>query len=129
MNDLQIRVHPDFREIAAKKLLLNIELLVDGANPVPHGDAFDIHAFIKSTRNSGIYFLWTCTCGVPGCAGYYYGMRVQIDDRMTYWQDDDLRKSYAFDTTFLQQNANEIEKELYAWSAYANARHLELVIE
>lgn len=129
MNQFEAKLSPDYRELADKKLYLAFDLAIDGVSPLQNSaDDFDIYEFIMSTRKDGKYFIWTCSCGVPGCAGYFNGIEVRIEGEITYWIDHDLDKSYSFNTNNLRSKALMLEDEIKKWNSHAKSIGVELNI-
>jgi hypothetical protein len=58
-------------------------------------------ALIGSVRGNGEYFILTCTCGIPECAGIYKGVEVKFINNFVEWHFIDpypLRdKTFVFD--------------------------------
>lgn len=76
----------DIRESPSNSTL-QIELWIDGQ--VFGSDLVDISELRKSAMTSGGYYILTCGCGEPGCAGYFAPIGVaHIDDRVV-WECDD----------------------------------------
>jgi hypothetical protein len=129
MNQIEVNITPDYREIADKKLYLAFRLQIDGGSPLQNtDDDFDIVEFILSTRKDGNYFIWTCSCGVPGCAGYLNGIEVRTKEAVTCWVDRDLDKSYSFGSASLREKALALESEIKKWHSHAKSIGAELNI-
>ena len=129
MNEFEVKLISDYRELAAKKLFLTFDLAIDGVSPLQNNDDnFDVYEFVMSTRKEGTYFIWTCSCGVPGCAGYFDGIEVRIEGASTYWIDHDLDKRYSFNTHKLRSSALMLEDEIKKWSHHATSIGSEVTI-
>jgi hypothetical protein len=70
---------------------LNIILRIDGK---PFNEYFHISntgfclspdEFINSLYNPGRYFIFTCDCGDPGCAGWFKGIQVDATAEYFTW--------------------------------------------
>lgn len=48
--------------------------------------AIDISALYNSAQGSGEFFIWTCDCGIPECAGIHYGIQVTHTAQTVVWQ-------------------------------------------
>ena len=48
--------------------------------------SIDILALYNSTQESGEHFIWTCSCGIPECAGIYRGVLVSYLEDSVLWQ-------------------------------------------
>lgn len=47
--------------------------------------ATDLLSLERSIHQDGEFFIVTCTCGVPGCAGIREGIRVTRSDNNVHW--------------------------------------------
>lgn len=67
---------------------LNIRVRIDGE---PFGQVFvaDVFAFAKSCQLAGELDLFTCGCGIAGCAGIFEGIRVSHSESSIVWQCPD----------------------------------------
>lgn len=83
----------------------SMHLLVDD-KPLINGPV-DLGELIKSTYCSGERFIFTCTCGVAECAGFWTGVVVATDGKLTVWKAYGLRprRVFVFDRN---QYQNEI---------------------
>lgn len=50
----------------------------------------------SSLDENGTFFIWTCSCGAPGCAGLFEGVRVTHSDGVTSWEDLDGKRAFVF---------------------------------
>jgi hypothetical protein len=73
------------------------ELAVDGRQlaAFDHGP-LDLHQLWASCVRPGWYFIWTCDCGDPGCAGRFRGVRVSHRGGLADWRDADSGERYCF---------------------------------
>jgi hypothetical protein len=73
------------------------ELIVNGRrlSAVDYGP-LDLAQVWASCIRPGRYFIWTCDCGFPGCAGRFEGVRVAHRDGLVEWYDVDDGKRYCF---------------------------------
>jgi hypothetical protein len=64
-----------------------------------------------TSKRDGEFFITTCICGCPGCAGIYKGVQVSRDQKQIHWRIPASKKvpeqSYTFD---LQSYLEELEK-------------------
>jgi hypothetical protein len=65
---------------------------------------FDPVEFVLPLRigKTSTLFFFTCTCGIPGCAGWHEGFNVRVDDGVKWECIDDeklgyVNKTYHFD--------------------------------
>jgi hypothetical protein len=56
----------------------------------------DLSELEASCNRPGSYFIWTCDCGCPSCAGRTKGVHVLHDNGLTYWHDLDSDQRYTF---------------------------------
>lgn len=67
---------------------LDIVVLIDG-QMFGEDFAVDVFAFAKSCQSAGEMDLFTCGCGVSGCAGIFEGVRVSHTESSIEWQCPD----------------------------------------
>lgn len=61
------------------------EILIDGQS-ISHGYVIDMQAVVASFAAPGDYFLLTCSCGVPECAGLFQPIHVaHLGDGIIHW--------------------------------------------
>ena len=60
-----------------------------------HGPV-DLSELDRSLAADGTYFIWTCECGAPGCAGRFGGVRVVHSNGVVRWHDLDMGRHYCF---------------------------------
>jgi hypothetical protein len=73
------------------------ELVVDGRQlaAFDHGP-LELRQLWACCAGPGRYFIWTCDCGDPGCAGLFRGVRVSHRDGRADWRDADSGERYCF---------------------------------
>tara|TARA_R110002167_G_scaffold111382_2_gene283055 strand:- start:335 stop:895 length:561 start_codon:yes stop_codon:yes gene_type:complete len=67
----------------------------------------DLNQLRISLHSAGRFFPWTCSCGVPGCAGMFLGVYVSHHSNKTTWLDLDLNRKLVFSTTMLRSAFND----------------------
>lgn len=86
-----------------KQLLWNTTDLGIVVDETPLNDKYCVNygALIWSVRGNGEYFILTCSCGIPECAGIYKGVEVKFVGNSVEWHFIDpypLRdKTFVFD--------------------------------
>lgn len=70
----------------------------DSADP----EHIDLNQLRTSIEEDGTYFIWTCSCGAPGCAGRFHGVHVIHSNDETIWHDLDSKRKYVFHSTDLR---------------------------
>lgn len=76
---------------------LSHELVVEGTNLSAHEfGPLDLAELGRSIEVDGVYFIWTCTCGEPGCGGNFSGVRVDRKEDLINWYDRDIRRRFTF---------------------------------
>ena len=56
----------------------------------------DLSQLRSSLEEDGTFFIWTCSCGAPGCAGLFNGVRVKHTNDDTSWDDLDCKRKFVF---------------------------------
>ena len=65
---------------------LGFEILVDGQPLTDFTDyALNLEAFLESITQDGQFYLITCWCGIPECAGITQGINVLHDQGLIHW--------------------------------------------
>jgi hypothetical protein len=84
---------------------VRLRLRIDGHEP--YDGTICPYELLKSTARSDEYFIFTCSCGEPGCAGIFHGIIVVNEGNRTLWKayHAKLRKIFVFDR---QQYTSEI---------------------
>ena len=54
----------------------------------------DLNHLKTSLDRDGTFFIWTCSCGDPGCAGLFDGVRVTHSGGRTLWHDLDGNRTF-----------------------------------
>lgn len=99
----------------------SISLVIDGQDS---GMTVDYFEFATTTRRIDRQFIFTCTCGVAGCAGWHEGIKVKVRRNTVEWRTIDpseLGKYTGPVKTFNSFNRHEYE--------HAQKRVLELCEE
>lgn len=68
-----------------QQMTIEPQILVDGL-PFHADYTVDIFEATASCRKEGEFFIFTCGCGVPGCAGIYQGVEVLHNDHLIFWK-------------------------------------------
>ena len=62
----------------------------------------DLNQPKSSLDEDGTFFIWTCSCGTPGCVGCFDGVRVTHSDGVTSWHDVDRKRKLMFQSQDLR---------------------------
>ncbi len=92
-----INLEPHIRHEDGEPDSLLPQVVIDGTvlTAFDYGP-IDLSEFERSLAADGTYFIWTCTCGVPGCGGHFNGVRVKHANGVVHWHDLDTRDRYCF---------------------------------
>jgi len=70
-------------------------------------------ALKKASWESGTFFLITCGCGTPGCAGIYNPIKVEHNgDEVVWFIQEPIKKDVKFSASQLQDQVLGAEKRL-----------------
>jgi hypothetical protein len=69
----------------------------DPGDPGDHGYV-DLNQLRSSLNGTGNYFIWTCSCGYPGCAGLVNGVDVTHSNGKTIWHDLDMKRRFVLES-------------------------------
>jgi hypothetical protein len=73
------------------------ELVVDRQKlSVDKFGPLDLSEIGRSIEADGVYFIWTCTCGDPGCGGSFLGVEVERAEGLIEWSDRDTHRHFTF---------------------------------
>ena len=109
---------------------LEAELVV-GSVPLPafdHGP-LDLVELQRSIERDGTYFIWTCSCGEPGCGGRFDGVEVRHEGELVRWHDRDMHRKFIFRVDDLRRTFEEAiaearlllsEQKSLAWAPGGN---------
>ncbi len=91
---------------------LEIEMIIDGERL----EAFDfgpidLSELQKAIKCDGVYYIWTCWCGAPGCGGNVNGVSVVHENDHSVWHDMDLKLKYRFDRVQLARALENVTYE------------------
>lgn len=81
------------------EVLVGCELLVDGGPITEHeGATISVSQLDASARGTGEYWILTCSCGEPGCAGVLHPIRVSHAGPTIVWEEPamDVRTRHRF---------------------------------
>jgi hypothetical protein len=129
MNSIDIKLEADHSQIEKGILYLKCNLTIDGVSPLQNQeDDFDLYELFKSLKTDGNYFIFTCACGIAGCAGYHEGIHVSIGKGTINWKDLDFDKSYEFIAIDFKNEVERIYSELLKWKQQAILRNIDLKV-
>ncbi|MCW3059119.1 MAG: hypothetical protein JWQ02_940 [Capsulimonas sp.] len=76
--------------------------------------AIDLEELFRSERDSGAFFIITCWCGQPACAGVGRGVAVEHRDGMVYWRvpEPGPDREYVFRETDYAQALRGLRREI-----------------
>ena len=86
MNTLEIRFEMDrlAKDSASCRPIPTPDVIVDGRSMLERF-TLDLRELVASTHANGEYWIFTCGCGEPGCAGIGNPIVVQHGADMVYW--------------------------------------------
>lgn len=92
-----VALEPHIEREAGEPDLLVPQIVIDQQvfTAFDHGP-IDLSELERSLAADGAFFIWTCECGAPGCAGRFGGVRVEHANGMVRWRDLDTRHHYCF---------------------------------
>ncbi len=107
---LDYHVQPATEEATTGQLVGQIQV-----NGVLHGESYavEIRELAKSASASGEFFIFTCGCGSPQCAGIERRVTVVSNDGITVWKGYGLRprRVFVFDTQSYRQEILRVAHE------------------
>jgi hypothetical protein len=112
MNDfkLEIEFHPSRR---SSEHYFSTKIYVDGVMTFPdNGDCVDLLAVVDSLYAPGRYELFTCSCGVSGCAGWDNDIVVDHNGPDALWSHDSPNSRFLDKRFSRLQMHTELLREL-----------------
>ncbi len=70
---------------------VHFELRVERLGAELRKRSFSIYALLQSVAKDDEHFIFTCSCGSPGCAGIWRGIETVHEDDLTVWRLRGLR--------------------------------------
>ena len=83
VNSVRLRHIIDAEDGEPDSLVAVLEFNDEQAN-VDDPEHVDLNQLRSSLDDNGTFFIWTCSCGTPGCAGLFHGIRVSHSDGSDY---------------------------------------------
>ncbi len=112
MNQLTLRLKAHGQDDDIDYLIVEIE--IDG-NVLTNFDVYatDLHELIRSSERAGEYFILTCWCGYPGCAGIRRGIQVRHEHGNIFWHlaEPGPKKRFVFSQSAYRQAIQECIKQ------------------
>lgn len=92
-----IKLEPHLRRWEGERDSLMPQIVIDRKvfTAFDHGP-IDLSELERSLAVDGTYFIWSCECGAPGCAGRFSGVRVEHSNGVVRWHDLDMGHHYCF---------------------------------
>ncbi|WCF06717.1 hypothetical protein NDS46_20525 [Paenibacillus thiaminolyticus] len=87
--ELKVEIKKEFKNISKHKRILSsviyssLDLYINGDKLDPD-EVFDVDVFFTSLVSQGTFPMFTCTCGIFGCGGYY--VEVKNLDEKVIWR-------------------------------------------
>lgn len=86
MNDLTIRAAVVLED--PDHVVVGCELLADGGSITDRADiTISVSELLASSKGSGEYWILTCSCGEPGCAGVIHPIRITHAGPSVVWEE------------------------------------------
>jgi hypothetical protein len=102
MNQLELRLSTHDPDSDGNSYLI-VEILVDRSAIVNFGGlATDLNEFERSLKLTGSFYIITCWCGDPGCAGISEAVHVQHEGTVVRWRLVSPKPARTF--VFAQEN-------------------------
>lgn len=100
---------------------VELQLRVDTKKPVRMESFISIRALVQSTYLNDEHYIFTCSCGVPGCSSIWAGVDVAREDGLVVWRmrGNKPRRVLVFDR-------EQYRQEIFAKVRTALALHKEM---
>ncbi|MDQ3705710.1 MAG: hypothetical protein M3437_10895 [Chloroflexota bacterium] len=110
---LKLHTEPDSRHsYLVAEVLVNGEPLTDFSY-----FATDLHELLASTRNDGEFYIVTCWCRDPMCAGLRRGIEVRREPKVVYWHVSEPKpeRRFVFERDAYDEAIHRIGKDYKHW--------------
>lgn len=115
---VDVRLIDDVGPDGSPRPRVKIELRIDGRLAAELASVcIEPCALIASASREGEFFIGTCGCGEPGCAGVWHGIQVQHSNGFARWE---VHQPYVRDKGDMSPNKPPLVYE-FAASSYAEA--------
>ncbi|NOQ75906.1 MAG: hypothetical protein GQ574_28125 [Crocinitomix sp.] len=104
-----------------------LEIRINGVKPYEDGDVIDCSQLSDSLNSPGSYFIFSCSCGFPGCAGYEHGIQVLYEEDKVIWKDCDSDKTWCFDRQKMMKRMHDLRKEAKDYRLFFIKREINYV--
>jgi hypothetical protein len=105
----------------------DLEIYINGEKCYDDGDIIDAQAFEDSLKTPGTYFIYSCSCGIPGCAGYEYGIQVSHDGDSIMWNDLDNKTKVTLDRKEMIKQLHDLRKQAKDYRLFFKKREIAYV--
>lgn len=105
----------------------DLAIRINTEKPYSDSDIIDVDAFMKSLEQDGEFFIFSCCCGIPECAGWKRGIEVLHSEKSIQWTNLNNGKSWCFDKHGVQQNLITIRQEAENYKRFFSEKEIEYV--
>ncbi|WP_374972763.1 hypothetical protein [Spongiibacter marinus] len=122
MNTIELKLQIDaaLPPCSAEPVAVEAQVWVDGSHMEP-AHYVDVAAFASSAQSSGHYDIFTCNCGIAGCAGIYEGVTVELSDDVVRWRFLSPISIYGEDGESGRENPQHPKELTFAKDEYIGA--------
>ena len=103
----------------------SIEVTINSSHPYEIGDIVDASELFKSMKDDGIYYLFTCCCGMADCSHWGKGIDVKHTENTITWTNNTSFTSWQFERTILEENLKEITGQLKKFKQFFDSKDIE----
>ncbi|MCR4030598.1 MULTISPECIES: hypothetical protein [Flavobacterium] len=105
----------------------DLEITINGEKPYSHSDIVDSYTMLESLESNGKYFIFSCCCGLPQCSGWNNGIEVIHEENNIKWIDSDHNRTWNFDRKKIEEDLNNINKEVKIYKKFFNEKQIDYV--
>jgi hypothetical protein len=129
LNSISIELEVVAAQMGAKDVWMqgDIVILIDGEKPCSESDIVSFDALLESLKSDGIYFIFSCNCGIPACSGWEEGIIVTHQGQVIKWEDFGNKRTWYFDEKRFKDDLNDIRKEAKNYKHFFNEKGIEYV--
>jgi hypothetical protein len=129
LNSIRIELEVVAVQMGMKNIWMqgDIVILIHGEKPYSESDIVSIDALLESFETDGVYFIFSCSCGIPACGGWEDGIRVSHQGQIIKWEDLGNNRTWYFDKKQIKDDLKTIRKEVKNFKHFFNQKGIEYV--
>lgn len=105
----------------------DLVVFIDGNKIYTEDEIVDDEALSQSIENEGEFFIFSCCCGIPSCAGWHNGIESRQDDELVLWRNPYNGDSWRFDKASLKESLESVRQEARFLKEFFESKNIRYV--